>query len=173
MVKRCAFYVKDGVVKRCVVEINWELGFTSYAKLEYINRLYYALHEKGLSNILDVTSANKGTQCGYILSPMYIKKDGISVEDLYMQQRVRLDGQASRMLFYDWLYGKMLSEKHINMIKCYDVFVDVFHKPDVSKCTQAKSCAIFKLLLERGMLDLYDDAVRFYDWRLKNVDFVT
>lgn len=177
MAKRCAFYVKDGRVIREVYDLQWTLGFTKEAKLEYIKKSYATLSETISGKIIDVTSANKTVQYGYILSPYYmVGAEGSNLEGFY-KNTVKEDMAAEvRMLYFDWLYGvSAFSSRHecIELINEYDVFIDIFHRPDEGHCTQAKSCAILKLALEtEDAKALYANAKDFYEWRCRHVNFI-
>lgn len=150
MAERCGFFIEDYKIRKKCVNIRWDLGFDRYAKLEYISRLYKEFNTKGLSNVIDVTSANQTAQRGDRLSPLNIYMDnGYSIEDYYKDSRVDSSNYISRMLYFDWLYGSEVLKHNalVEVIKKYDVFTDVFHRPNESHCTQAFACAIIKLTI--------------------------
>lgn len=176
MVERCGFFIENDKIRKRVVNIRWDMGFNTWAKLEYIERLYKALVETGLSNILDITSANKTETKGNRLSPLNIYMlNGDSIEDYYKATRQDSWNYISRMLYFDWLYGsEVLKDVDlIDMVKKYDVFTDVFHRPNENHCTQAFACIVLKLTIKLGITEYYKDFNKFYEWHCKYVGFNT
>lgn len=178
MANRCVFFMREGRIIREVFNLDWNLGFTADAKIKYISNAYEILKEKIPGETLDVTSANKTSQEGYLLSPFYLRvQHGMNFEDYYMKTKSNDDDWYTRMLFYDWLYGVTVlsnGKRCVELVEKYDNFIDIFHKPDNHHCTQAKSCAVLKLAMQtRDPVKLYSSSSEFYAWRIENVNFIT
>lgn len=177
MAKRCVFYVEDGKVKRKVFDLPWGRGFDADAKIDYIYDSYEILRYEVIGQILDVTSANKTSQNGYFLSPFYLRAfDGRNLEDYYADMKQDDWTAEARMLYFEWIYGATVlsSNRAFDLIKQYNNFIDIFHRPDEKHCTQAKACAILKLAMQdNDLIPLYGNPESFYKWRTEHVNFVT
>lgn len=168
MARRCGFYLADDKVRKVEVDIAWDKGFTFEAKKEYISEIYQQLEELGFTGYIDVTSANRTQQRGYLLSPIFIKQNGVPLEDVYKELTPEMRTPEAKQIFFTWLYISNLEDSHWQVIMSHDVFVDVFHRPGEQHTTQAKACAVAKLMRltdKVGMLSLdrFAEFVEYYN----------
>lgn len=173
MVQRCGFFVENDRVSRTIVNIDWDLGFTREAKRQYIadiKRELSRIHPD--KRIEDITSAS--SYWAREMSPIFMKfSNGESYEDAW----ARLKSAHKSVMVYDqfmWFlplggyefehfycyYGQYLLPK----IRQVDIFVDVFYNPQKLAPTQARACAILKLLDEQGAMYVLEDTNLFVEW---------
>lgn len=156
MVDRGVFYTDNTNIIFHKVSINWDLGFDKAAKHGYIDRIRKGLPPELLPTI-DVTSGSDSS-IGRTMSPIFLKTaDGTSVEDLWSSE-VGVPGVI------DYIYCTALSAAQRGVIAHHVSFMDVFHKVENGKNTQAFCCALFRLLLVTDKLYLLNDPQMFVDW---------
>ncbi len=167
MVSRSGFYVEDDSIIQRVVSINWDLGFDSFAKQKYIERIHKAFgKDKGA--LLDVTSASNN-DAGRTLSPLFVRmrSNDCTVED-FLQMHPELLVMRGMS---DYLYLNNLRDFHKKIISNYDCFSDVFHNPDKQYGnTQACSLAVYKLMQKQDKLELLKNYETFRDF-YETIDF--
>ena len=159
MVKRCGFYT-DGanvICKECAIE--WNMGFDKAAKHNYIMQIKAELPRE-LNPMIDVTSASDSI-AGKALSPIFIEcgSTGMSIED-YLKKHP----ECAKPGFFDFIYINCLSDDQKNTIFTTYCFIDVFHKPEKGRNTQASACAYYKLLQWQEKEFLLTDLDLFLDW---------
>lgn len=161
MVKRCGFFLQDGVLMRKDVMIEWDLGFDREAKLQYIDRLHSALGEE-LSPIVEVTTASN-TYVGRCLSPFYTKIKGVSVEDLWPAVKEKANGVVIPGM-YEFVYLQSLTDEQQSYVLQRKCFTDVFFNPDKAYSTQAKALVVYQLLCLQEKKGILGSLVEFTRW---------
>lgn len=174
MVARSGFYIEDGNIRRCDVDIEWNLGFDRRAKEAYVAELIVELGKKlpGLA-VAEVTSASPN-EYTRMLSPIFIEyKNGKSMEDTYhdinkhyMAHRLGISVELLFLHFYCSNATHMLP-----MIRLFDVFADVFYNPTKPGGTQAEACAVLKLLDAENKLTILSDPPLFERWCMGHMDY--
>lgn len=165
MVQRSGFYTDGTNVIQRVIGIEWDLGFDKTAKRQYIERIKEALPDM-LKPMIDVTSASPNA-LHRSLSPIFIEFSGDSLENFIQKNpQVLVPG------IIDFLYMKCLSSSQKQLIRDTNCFIDVFHKPENGRNTQAACCAYAKLLMLRGKENLLNDIDAFLSW-YNDVGFYT
>lgn len=162
MVKRCGYYIENGVIKRKDVYIEWDLGFDRNAKYDYINRLKDALG-KELHPILDVTTASMDS-VGKSLSPHILKAStGEYMSDLYHT--------LPSIEVFCYFYFKAISEGQSRYLERMNCLIDVFHNPDThGDRTQAMWLSLYRLLLPDRQ-EILQDFNSYSNW-LNSLEFL-
>lgn len=169
MVKRCGFLTMGANVVYKPVSIEWDLGFTREAKIEYIKRLHDELHEiYPNKRIAEVTSASNVYETR-MLSPFYVKAGNTTLEYLWQEYGSEYSKDEVKAVFTHLYY--MCIKDNLRVIHNYDIFTDVFHKVDGDGFTQAESCAVIKLLTETGQEHILKSADSLRSWLEKNSIF--
>lgn len=166
MTKRCGFYVKDGVLCRKDVYIQWDLGFDKEAKQLYIERIIWELG-KGFETAIDVTTASPIHEAR-MLSPFFVKVGEESVEDAWAEVKEVNPVVKKIPGTFDYLYLSSLTGEQKQYVLRNKVFIDVFHNPDKAYNTQAKSLAVYQLLVEQKRVALLQDLDGFLKWYIEN-----
>ena len=162
MVTRCGFFVEDGELYRKDVYIDWELGFDKAAKHEYIKRIQFALGPE-LSPCVDVTTASPVWEARG-LSPHFLKAGDLSIEDAWAQLKVN-NIKATRIPgAFDFLYLNALSPEQLKYVMKQKCFIDVFHNPERAFNTQAKSLAVYQLLVGQDAVEILKNLSAFSEW---------
>lgn len=157
MVARGGFYT-DGtnvLFKSCLIE--WDLGFDRRAKQMYINRIKEQLPTE-LNPMVDVTSASYD-RIGQSLSPIFVQYGRGSLEEF-----CTASPEAWTPGIFDFLYFNSLTKEQKDFIMSQNCFIDVFHKPEKGRATQACSCAYYKLLCLKGKESLLNNLEEFLCW---------
>lgn len=166
MAKRCVYYVKDNVLYRQDIIIDWELGFDRDAKREYIRRIQNTFPDKDVRAV-DVTTASPDWHTRS-LSPIYLKMKDIpdkSVEDYLADCKSMLPKNTDRGPFNAYIYLTNVGEEEAYTIIQHTAFFDVFHSPDkAGNNTQAYWCAVFKYLYDTGNTAILNDWSMFLQW---------
>lgn len=164
MVTRCGFYLKDGEIIQRNILIDWDLGFDTYAKRRYIERIQEKL--KHCVKVVDVTTAAPNWETRQ-LSPFYVKlKDDISVEDYWNDWKVVHPERVPGL--FDYLYLNALTVEQVTFVLNQEGFIDVFHNPEKAYNTQAKSLVCLQLLAYQGKLRYLRDVNEFCSWYKEN-----
>lgn len=165
MVLRSVFYVKGESIMQRIVQIAWDLGFDTFAKHKYIERIRLA-SQLNSNSFIDVTSASDNIK-GRFLSPVFVKVKGrdISVEDYLRSLQEHIPDLWNIAGISDYVYLTNLNNNHIDILMQYEYYSDVFHNPQKSYGnTQACSLAIYKLLYVQGKLQLLENLEEFLNW---------
>ena len=70
-----------------------------------------------------------------------------------------------KSLFYDWIYLNTLKQNPVlaSALNSFDAFTDIEFNPQKSFSCQARSCAIWVSLVDRGLIDTLDSEATFRD----------
>ena len=164
MVNRCGFFTEDGLLCRKVVQIPWDKGFDKAAKQEYIRRVQVELGSE-MQPCIDVTTASPIHEAK-MLSPFYIKTDfqEMILEDYWAYLKKQHPEITTIEGSFDYLYLNHLTQKQKEYVLGIKCFVDVFHEPYKAFNTQAKSLAIYQLLVSEGKEDYLSNFSQFTQW---------
>lgn len=168
MVDRCGFSIENGKIICTIVQIDWDLGFDTFAKRKYIEYVQQELSYKRCSptdKFVDVTTASNSSD-GKSLSPYYLHDtEGRIIEDAWALTKELAPDVIHLPGAFDFIYlHGVMNGKLEPVILKYNLFIDVFHNPKKGFNTQARSCAVYVLLNSLGKLDLLNKPTEFFKW---------
>lgn len=144
------------------------MGFDKEAKQAYVAALHLGLHEiLPDKRAVEVTTASPD-EFGRMLSPYFIQIGSVSLEDMWPTAKVNgyadfYWGDSTNGIAYDHFYAYYASHL-LPLIRCIDIFTDVFYNPVKACNTQARACAVLKLLAEENKLELLHDKPGYISW---------
>lgn len=171
MVPRCGYYAENGVLIRKTVWIEWNRGFDKEAKRAYGFDMIEAL--KDLGPVAEVTTGSPFYETRS-LSPFFVKskaRQDLSVEDYWAMLKTVHKNISQIDGLFDMVYLQSLTPKHLDVVKKYRCYCDMFDNPSKSfGKSQACSLAIYKVLEQLDLLHLLRDNTAFMDWRTNKME---
>lgn len=164
MALRCG-YSTDGYNLFCdCVDVNWDKGFNHDSKVLYIKELTEKLESK-FAVVKDVTTASPERRAQMLSPHCLMTPDGRCVQQASMPD-------WSYPGLFDFFYWHHIDASDYDYIKSIDCFVDVFHNPAKGHGTQARSLAMFKMLMLQGKMEYLYDINKFIEWFNENYSVI-
>lgn len=150
------------------VSIPWDLGFDKKAKHAYVAALHIGLNKKMPDKMISEVTTACPDEFGRMLSPYNIIVNGVSLEDMWKTAKVNgysdfYWGSGNPSVGFDHFYA-YYALYLLPLIRRIDIFTDIFYNPMKAHNTQARACAVLKLLAEENKLKLLQDKSEYVRW---------